>query len=85
MGLDSEIYLKQIDSGNQIRTKILNSEDSFVGFDFSVKNKIDVSYRDIQNVDNQWLAMSYILDCLTDNQLKIAQKLINEIKKKERN
>ena len=50
MGLDSEIYLKQIDSGNQIRTKILNSEDSFVGFDFSVKNKNDSLVKIVTNV-----------------------------------
>ena len=55
-------------------------EDNFV-----VKNKLDVSYREIQDIDNQWIAMSYILDCLSDKQLKIAQKLINDLKKKERN
>jgi hypothetical protein len=55
-------------------------EDNFVA-----KNKLDVSYRDIQDIDSQWIAMSYILDCLSDKQLKIAQKLINELKKKERN
>ena len=55
-------------------------EDNFV-----VKNKLDVSYREIQDIDNQWTAMSYILDCLSDKQLKIAQKLINDLKKKERN
>jgi hypothetical protein len=49
-----------------------------------IKNNIDVSYRNIQNVDNQWQAMSYILDCLTDNQLKTAQKLINKVLKQEK-
>ena len=49
-----------------------------------LKNNIDVSYRNIQNVDNQWSAMSYILDCLTDNQLKTAQKLINKVLKQEK-
>jgi len=52
---------------------------------FVIKNNLDVSYRDLTDFDNQWQVMSYVLDCLTDKQLKIAQKLINELKKKEKN
>ena len=52
---------------------------------FVIKNNLDVSYRDLADFDNQWQVMSYILDCLNDKQLKIAQKLINELKKKEKN
>lgn len=52
---------------------------------FVEKNKFDISYREIQDIDNQFSVMSYILDCLNDKQLKIAQKLVNEIKRKEKN
>ena len=55
-------------------------EDNFVA-----KNKLDVSYRNIQDIDNQWKVMTYILDCLSDKQLKIAQKLINQVLKDEKN
>ena len=87
---DAERFVVDCKDGTEARHWVINHVDlskewNIKKDNFSVKNKIDVSYRDIQNVDNQWLAMSYILDCLTDNQLKIAQKLINEIKKKERN
>ena len=33
-------------------------------------NKIDVDYRDIQNIDNQYHVMSTILNCFNDEQLK---------------
>jgi hypothetical protein len=46
---------------------------------------LDVSYRNLQNIDNQWPVMLYILDCLSDKQLKIAQKLINKGLKDEKN
>jgi hypothetical protein len=39
-------------------------------------NKIDVEYRDIANFDNQFEVMSYILNCLSDEQLNTAKKLI---------
>ena len=55
-------------------------EDNFVA-----KNNLDVSYRNLQNIDNQWPVMLYILDCLSDKQLKIAQKLINKGLKDEKN
>jgi len=51
---------------------------------FVEKNKFDVSFREIQDIDNQFCVMSYILDCLNDKQFKIAQKLVNEIKRKEK-
>ena len=34
-------------------------------------NKIDVEYRDIANFDNQFEVMSYILNCLSDEQFKM--------------
>ena len=87
---DEERYLVNCKDGTEARHWVINhvdlskewniKEDNFV-----VKNKLDVSYREIQDIDNQWTAMSYILDCLNDKQLKIAQKLINDLKKKERN
>jgi hypothetical protein len=87
---DAERFVVDCKDGTEARHWIINNvdlskewnikEDNFVS-----KNKLDVSYRDIQDIDSQWIAMSYILDCLSDKQLKIAQKLINELKKKERN
>jgi len=87
---DAERFVIDCEDSTEARHWVINhvdlskewniKEDNFV-----VKNKIDVSYREIQDIDNQWNVMSYILDCLTDNQLKISQKLINETKKKERN
>ena len=87
---DAERFVVDCKDGTEARHWVINhvdlskewniKEDNFVA-----KNKLDVSYRDIQDIDSQWIAMSYILDCLSDKQLKIAQKLINELKKKERN
>ena len=87
---DAERFVVDCKDGTEARHWVINhvdlskewniKEDNFVA-----KNKLDVSYREIQDIDNQWNVMSYILDCLNDKQLKIAQKLINELKKKERN
>jgi hypothetical protein len=47
-------------------------------------NKIDVTYRDIQNCDHQFEVMKYILNCLSDKQLATAQKYIEVIKSTEK-
>ena len=47
-------------------------------------NKIDVEYRDIANFDNQFEVMSYILNCLSDEQLNTAKKLIKFWKQQEK-
>jgi len=44
-------------------------------------NKIDVDYRDIQNIDNQYHVMSTILNCFNDKQLKAILKLTKKVKK----
>jgi len=87
---DAERFVVDCKDGTEARHWIINNVDlskewNIKEDNFITKNKLDVSYREIQDIDNQWIAMSYILDCLSDKQLKIAQKLINELKKKERN
>jgi hypothetical protein len=87
---DAERFVVDCKDGTEARHWIINNVDlskewNIKEDNFVAKNKLDVSYRDIQDIDSQWIAMSYILDCLSDKQLKIAQKLINELKKKERN
>jgi len=87
---DAERFVVDCKDGTEARHWIINNVDlskewNIKEDNFATKNKLDVSYREIQDIDNQWIAMSYILDCLSDKQLKIAQKLINELKKKERN
>jgi len=88
---DAENFVFECEDLNTAKNWIINhnldlskewniKEDNFVA-----KNKLDVAFREIQDIDNQWVAMSYILDCLNDKQLKIAQKLINDLKKKEKN
>jgi len=47
-------------------------------------NKIDVSYRDIQNNDNQYEIMKFILSCLSETQLEKTEKLIQVIKQSEK-
>jgi hypothetical protein len=47
-------------------------------------NKIDVEYRDIANFDNQFEVMTYILNCLSDEQLNTAKKLIKVWKQQEK-
>jgi type I restriction enzyme S subunit len=47
-------------------------------------DKIDVEYRDIANFDNQFEVMTYILNCLSDEQLNTAKKLIKVWKQQEK-
>jgi hypothetical protein len=47
-------------------------------------NKIDVEYRDIANFDNQFEVMTYILNCLSNEQLNTAKKLIKVWKQQEK-
>ena len=87
---DAERFVVDCKDGTEARHWIINNVDlskewNIKEDNFVAKNKLDVAYRDIQDIDNQWIAMSYILDCLSDKQLKIAQKLINDLKKKKRN
>ena len=87
---DAERYIVDCKDSTEARHWTINHVDlskewNIKKDNFVVKNKLDVSYRDIQNIDNQWPVMSYILDCLSDKQLKIAQKLINKGLKDEKN
>jgi hypothetical protein len=87
---DAERHLIDCEHTADARQWIVNHLDLSKGWNikednFVAKNKLDVSYRNIQNIDNQWSVMSYILDCLSDKQLGIAQKLINKSLKDEKN
>ena len=44
-------------------------------------NKIDVEYRDIQNIDNQYHVMKTILNSFNDKHLKAILKFTKEVKK----
>ena len=44
-------------------------------------NKIDVEYRDIQNIDNQYHVMKAILNSFNDKHLKAILKFTKEVKK----
>ena len=44
-------------------------------------NQIDVDYRDIQNIDNQYHVMKTILNSFSDKHLKTILKFTKEIKK----
>ena len=44
-------------------------------------NNIDVEYRDIQNIDNQYQVMKAILNCFSDEHLKAILKFTKEVKK----
>ena len=44
-------------------------------------NNIDVEYRDIQNIDNQYQVMNTILNCFSDEHLKAILKFTKEVKK----
>ena len=44
-------------------------------------NKIDVEYRDIQNIDNQYQVMKTILNCFSDKHLKAILKFTKQVKK----
>jgi hypothetical protein len=46
-------------------------------------NDIDVAYRDIGNCEHQFEVMKYILDFLTDKQLKEIEDLIRLTLKRE--
>ena len=39
-------------------------------------NKIDVAYRELEDNDNQYEIMKYILSCLSDQQIKETKKLV---------
>jgi len=47
-------------------------------------NKIDVAYRNIENNDNQYEVMRFILSCLSNSQLETTKKLIKVIKQTEK-
>ena len=47
-------------------------------------NQIDVDYRDIQNIDNQYYVMSTILNCFNDEELKAILKLTKKVKKQDK-
>ena len=47
-------------------------------------NNIDVDYRDIEDFDNQFQVMKFVLNCLSDKQLETTKQLIKVIKKGER-
>jgi hypothetical protein len=47
-------------------------------------NKIDVAYRNIENNDNQYEVMRFILSCLSNAQLETTKKLIKAIKQMEK-
>jgi len=40
-------------------------------------NKLDVAYRDIPDFDDQFKVMSFVLNCLSDQQLQETKKLIS--------
>ena len=46
-------------------------------------NQIDVEYRDIQDIDNQYHVMNTILNCFNDEQLKAILKLTKKVKKQD--
>jgi len=47
-------------------------------------NKIDVAYRELEDNDNQYEIMKYILSCLSDQQIKETKKLVKVWKQFER-
>tara|TARA_R100001015_G_C4511921_1_gene83341 strand:- start:325 stop:498 length:174 start_codon:yes stop_codon:yes gene_type:complete len=47
-------------------------------------NNIDVNYRDIEDFDNQFQVMKFVLNCLSDKQLETTKQLIKVIKKGEK-
>ena len=46
-------------------------------------NQIDVAYRDIENIDYQYIVMKSILNNFNENQLKVILKGTKNIKKIE--
>ena len=47
-------------------------------------NNIDVDYRDIEDFDNQFQVMKFVLNCLSDKQLETTKQLIKVIKRGEK-
>ena len=47
-------------------------------------NKIDVAYRELEDNDNQYEIMKFILSCLSDQQIKDTKKLVKVWKQFER-
>ena len=47
-------------------------------------NNIDVDYRNIEDFDNQFQVMKFVLNCLSDKQLETTKQLIKVIKKGEK-
>jgi|TARA_R100000234_G_scaffold90624_1_gene58865 hypothetical protein len=47
-------------------------------------NNIDVNYRDLEDFDNQFQVMKFVLNCLSDKQLETTKQLIKVIKKGEK-
>jgi hypothetical protein len=61
------------------KTTIINSYKRIIDI-----NKIDVSFRDLQDNDNQFEIMKFILNCLSDEQIKDTKKLIKVWKQYEK-
>ena len=47
-------------------------------------NKIDVAFRELEDFDNQYEIMKFILNCLSDKQIKDTKKLIKVWKQYEK-
>tara|TARA_R100001443_G_scaffold40214_1_gene53630 strand:+ start:449 stop:742 length:294 start_codon:yes stop_codon:yes gene_type:complete len=47
-------------------------------------NKIDVTYRELEDSDNQYEIMKFILSCLSDKQIEDTKKLVKVWKQYER-
>ena len=47
-------------------------------------NKIDVAFRELKDFDNQYEIMKFILNCLSDKQIKDTKKLIKVWKQYEK-
>ncbi len=47
-------------------------------------NRIDVAYRELEDSDNQYEIMKFILSCLSDQQIKDTKKLVKIWKQYER-
>ena len=47
-------------------------------------NQIDVNYRELEDNDNQFEVIKYVLNCLSDEQLRQTKKLIKVWKRHEK-
>jgi len=47
-------------------------------------NKIDVAFRELEDLDNQYEIMKFILNCLSDQQIKDTKKLVKVWKQYEK-